>query len=114
MDALAELKAVGCAFVSLRDNLDLTMLAGRLCFTLLARWPSLNVSLFAECVKAGLAHARSKGQKLGRPKVRRNEETRTLKIISSGMRADGDSYGESLGTADRTIILNIYPVCMTL
>jgi DNA invertase Pin-like site-specific DNA recombinase len=44
VDALAELKAVGCAFVSLRDNLDLTTPAGRMMFHALARWLSLSVN----------------------------------------------------------------------
>src|SRR5208337_754124 len=52
----------------------------------------LERELIRERVKAGLAHARSKGQKLGRPKVRRDRD-RDAKAIRQ-MRADGESYGE--------------------
>jgi putative DNA-invertase from lambdoid prophage Rac len=48
--------------------------------------------LIRERVKAGLAHARSKGQKLGRPKIRR-EHDKDAKVIRK-MRGDGESYAE--------------------
>ena len=62
MDALAELNAVGCAFVSLRDNLDLTTPAGRMMFHVIGAMAEFERELIRERVKAGLAHARSKGQ----------------------------------------------------
>jgi DNA invertase Pin-like site-specific DNA recombinase len=48
--------------------------------------------LIRERVKAGLAHARSKGRIGGRPKVKR-ERDKDAKLIR-GMRAGGDSYSE--------------------
>ena len=67
--------------------------------------------LIRERVKAGLAHARSKGQKLGRPKVRRDRDE-DAKVIRR-MRAEGDSYGEIAEALGRTKS-DIYRVCMTL
>ena len=92
VDALAELKAVGCAFVSLRDNLDLTTPAGRMMFHVIGAMAEFERELIRERVKAGLAHARSKGQKQDHPKVRRDGDE-DAKIILR-MRAEGDSYGE--------------------
>lgn len=92
VDALAELEAVGCAFVSLRDNLDLSTPAGRMMFHVIGAMAEFERELIRERVKAGLAHARSKGQKLGRPKVRR-ERDKDAKTIRR-MRAKGDSYSE--------------------
>ena len=46
------------------------------------------------------AHARSKGQTLGRPKVRR-ERDKDAKVIRQ-MRAEGDSYGEIADALGRT------------
>jgi DNA invertase Pin-like site-specific DNA recombinase len=111
VDAVAELKAVGCAFVSLRDNLDLTTPAGRMMFHVIGAMAEFERELIRERVKAGLAHARSKGQELGRPKVRRDHD-RDAKIIRR-MRSDGDSYGEIAGALGRTKS-DIYRVCMTL
>jgi len=56
--------------------------------------------LIRERVKAGLAHERSKGQKLGRPKVRRDRDE-DAKVIRR-MRAEGDSYGEVAEALGRT------------
>jgi putative DNA-invertase from lambdoid prophage Rac len=67
--------------------------------------------LIRERVKAGLAHARSKGQRLGRPKVKR-ERDKDAKIIRK-LRAEGDSYGEIADALGRTKS-DIYRVCMTL
>jgi DNA invertase Pin-like site-specific DNA recombinase len=68
VNALAEFEALGVAFVSLRDNLDLTTPAGRLMFQIIGAMSEFERSLIQERVKAGLAHARSKGVKLGRPR----------------------------------------------
>jgi hypothetical protein len=111
VDALAELKAVGCAFVSLRDNLDLTTPAGRMMFHVIGAMAEFERELIRERVKAGLVHARSKGQKLGRPKVRRDRD-QDAKVIRR-MRAEGDSYGEIAEALGRTKS-DIYRVCMTL
>ena len=111
VDALAELNAVGCAFVSLRDNLDLTTPAGRMMFHVIGAMAEFERELIRERVKAGLAHARAKGQKLGRPKIKR-ERDKDAKVIRQ-MRADGDSYGEiaeALGGSKA----DVYRVCMTL
>jgi len=111
VDALAELKAVGCAFLSLRDNLDLTTPAGRMMFHVIGAMAEFERELIRERVKAGLAHARSNGRIGGRPKVKR-ERDKDAKIIRR-MRAEGESYGEIAEALDRTKS-DIYRVCMTL
>jgi len=111
VDALAELKAVGCAFVSLRDNLDLTTPAGRMMFHVIGAMAEFERELIRERVKAGLAHARSKGQKLGRPKVRRDCD-RDAKVIRK-MRSEGQSYGEIADKLGRSKA-DVYRVATTL
>jgi DNA invertase Pin-like site-specific DNA recombinase len=111
VDALAELQAVGCAFVSLRHNLDLTMPAGRMMFHVIGAMAEFERELIRERVKAGLAHARSKGRIGGRPKVKRERDKDAGTIRA--MRADGDSYGEIAEALNRTKS-DIYRVCMTL
>ena len=66
VDSLEELKAVRCAFVSLRDNLDLSTPAGRMMFHVIGAMAEFEHELIRERVRAGLAHARNKGKKLGR------------------------------------------------
>ena len=111
VDALEELKAVGCAFVSLRDNLDLTTPAGRMMFHVVGAMAEFERELIRERVRAGLSHARSKGQKLGRPKVRREHDPDARTIRK--MRAEGQSYGEIADELGRTKS-DIYRVGMTL
>jgi len=67
--ALADLEAVGVAFVSLKDNLDLTTPSGRLLFQIVAAMAEFERELIRERVIAGLRNARHKGRKLGRPRV---------------------------------------------
>jgi len=69
VNALAELEAVGVAFVSLRDNLDLTTPSGRLMFGIIASMAEFERSLIQMRVRAGMAHAKAQGKRLGRKPV---------------------------------------------
>ncbi len=69
VNALADLEGYGVAFISLRDNLDLSTPSGRLMFHIIGAMAQFERSLIQERVRAGLRNARSKGRKLGRPKL---------------------------------------------
>jgi DNA invertase Pin-like site-specific DNA recombinase len=69
VNALAELAALGVAFVSLRDNLDLSTPSGRLMFQIIGAMAEFERALIQERVRAGLRNARAKGKRLGRPRV---------------------------------------------
>src|SRR5690242_19546601 len=56
--ALSEFEALGSAFVSLKDNLDLTTPSGRFMFQIIAAFGELERAIIAERVKAGLQNAR--------------------------------------------------------
>lgn len=66
---LADLESLGIAFVSLRDGFDLSTPSGRLMFQIIGAMGEFERNLIRERVKAGMAHARSKGRKLGRTKL---------------------------------------------
>ncbi len=109
--ALAELEAVGCTFVSLRDNLDLSTPTGRLTFHVIAAMAEFERDLIRERVKTGLAHARSKGKRLGRPKITRERDRDAAKIMA--MRNEGCSYDQiavELGRSKATV----HRIAMTL
>ena len=100
VNALAEFEALGIAFVSLTDNLDLTTPSGRLMFQIIGAMSEFERALIQERVKAGLRNAQAKGKKIGRPKV--NVDARQI----ASLRARGLSYeaiGERLGVSDATI-----------
>ena len=64
---LQELEHLGVGFVSLTEALDLTTPAGRAMAGLLAVFAEFERELLKERVRAGLAHARQNGKRLGRP-----------------------------------------------
>src|SRR5215472_8590896 len=70
VNALADLAAYGVAFISFRDNLDLSTPSGRLMFQIIGAMAEFERSLIQERVRAGLRNARAKGRRLGRPTVR--------------------------------------------
>jgi DNA invertase Pin-like site-specific DNA recombinase len=102
VNALAELAALGVAFVSLRDNLYLSTPSGRLMFQIIGAMAEFERALIQERVRAGLRNARAKGRRLGRPRI----------IVDASrvatLRARGNSWsqiqaelGVSKGTAQR-------------
>src|SRR5215469_13670692 len=69
VNALADLAAYGVAFVSLRDNLDLSTPSGRLMFQIIGAMSEFERALIQERICAGLHHARAKGKVQGRPRT---------------------------------------------
>ena len=104
VNALAELAALGVAFISLRDNLDLSTPSGRLMFQIIGAMAEFERALIQERVRAGLRNARVKGRRLGRPRIVVN----AARI--GDLRAEGRSWAEinaetgvSKGTAQRAV-----------
>lgn len=64
---LQELEHLGVGFVSLTEALDLTTPAGRAMAGLLAIFAEFEREILRERTRAGLAHARRNGKRLGRP-----------------------------------------------
>ena len=67
VSTLQELQHLGVGFVSLTEALDLTTPAGRAMAGLLAVFAEFEREILRERVRAGLAHARQNGKRLGRP-----------------------------------------------
>jgi len=64
---LLELRDLGVGFASLMEALDLTTPSGRALAGLLAVFAEFEREILRERVRAGLAHARENGKRLGRP-----------------------------------------------
>lgn len=64
---LQELEHLGVRFVSLTEALDLTTAAGRAMAAMLAVFAAFEREILQERTRAGLAHARENGKRLGRP-----------------------------------------------
>jgi DNA invertase Pin-like site-specific DNA recombinase len=83
--SLADLESLGIAFVSLRDGFDLSTPSGRLMFQIIGAMGEFERNLIRERVKAGMAHAKAKGHKLGRSRLHVD-----MKAVE-GRRARGES-----------------------
>jgi DNA invertase Pin-like site-specific DNA recombinase len=83
VNALADLDSYGIAFVSLRDNLDLSTPSGRLMFQIIGAMAEFERSLIQERVRAGLRNAKLKGKILGRPPMTLDRE-RIARLRASG------------------------------
>jgi DNA invertase Pin-like site-specific DNA recombinase len=94
-------EALGIAFVSLKDNLDLTTPSGRFMFQIIAAFGELERVIIAERVRAGLQNAKRRGERLGRPQVAAD----AAQIVS--LRPSGASWRQisaQLGISVRTIL----------
>lgn len=99
VNALAEFEALGVAFVSLKDNLDLSTPAGRLMFQIIGAMAEFERSLIQERVRSGLRNARSKGVRLGRPTVKTDsQEITRLRSEGHSMADIAERLGISVGT----------------
>jgi DNA invertase Pin-like site-specific DNA recombinase len=67
LGTLQELEHLGVGFVSLTEALDLTTPAGRAMAAMLAVFAAFEREVLQERTRAGLAHARQNGKRLGRP-----------------------------------------------
>jgi DNA invertase Pin-like site-specific DNA recombinase len=82
---LQELEHLGVGFVSLTEALDLTTAAGRAMAAMLAVFAAFEREVLQERTRAGLAHARLNGQRLGRPMTAGLQAAEIRKLHRAGI-----------------------------
>jgi putative DNA-invertase from lambdoid prophage Rac len=82
---LQELEHLGVGFVSLTEALDLTTPSGRAMAGLLAVFAEFEREILRERVRAGLAHAKRNGQRLGRPMTAGLHADKVRKLHRAGV-----------------------------
>jgi DNA invertase Pin-like site-specific DNA recombinase len=99
VNALEEFRSLGIEFISLHEGVDTSTPNGRLVFGIFASIAEFERELIRDRVRSGIAAARSKGKRLGRPRV----EVDAARIAT--LRASGLSWpkiaaelGVSVGT----------------
>jgi DNA invertase Pin-like site-specific DNA recombinase len=104
VNALDEFRALGIDFVSLHEGVDTSTPNGRLIFGIFASIAEFERELIRDRVRSGLAHARAKGVKLGRP-GRPLDVSQVLALHSAGasIRQIAAQLGSSFGTVRRTL-----------
>src|SRR6202044_1500895 len=104
---LQELAHLGVGFVSLTEALDLTTPAGRAMAALLAVFAEFEREILRERVRAGLAHARQNGQRLGRPVTAGLQADKVRKLHRAGVSKSEIARRLDIGrTSVRRILAN--------
>jgi DNA invertase Pin-like site-specific DNA recombinase len=93
-----ECRSLGVDLVSLRQNIDTTLPAGRLTFQVLGAVAELERESLRERVKAGMAQARRTGKHVGRPARRKFQPTdiermRELRLKGMSVRKLATDFG---------------------
>lgn len=96
INALHEFRHLGIAFVSYQENLDTSSPLGEAMFTIIGAMAQLERDIIRERVKAGVARARARGKKVGRPrKVFHREQVERLRAEGLSFRQIGKRLGIS-------------------
>lgn len=88
IESLDEFSALGIDFISLTEGIDTTTPAGQLLFHIVGAVAQFERDLIAERVRAGMAHARAMGKRIGRPRAPVDAEA------VARLRAEGRSLRE--------------------
>ncbi len=80
--ALEEFRSLNLNFISLQEQFDTSTPIGQAMFTIIGVMAQLERDIIRERVRAGLAIAKARGKRLGRPLVRVNQQE--LKSLQTG------------------------------
>ena len=101
-----EFETCGVAFVSLRENIDLTTAAGRLMAQMIGAFAEFEREICRERVRAGIANARRKGKTVGRTATSPIVLRQIIELAQDpkqSMRMISKKTKVSLGTVQSTI-----------
>lgn len=83
--SLKELNELGVAFVSLTEALDLTTPSGRAMAGLLSVFAEFEREVLRERILAGIAQARKRGTRLGRPRTTSGKQDDARQLFAEGV-----------------------------
>ena len=102
---LGELNAKDVGLYLHQQAVDTTTPAGRALFQMMGVFAEFERSMIQERVKAGLARAKKKGVKLGRPRISITKERaiRAARRTGKGIKAIARELGVGVGTVQRVV-----------
>jgi len=105
VNALEEFRSLGIEFISLHEGVDTSRPNGRLIFEIFASIAEFERELIRDRVKSGIAAARSKGRKLGRPKISVDAaRIASLRTQGLSLRSIAPELGIGLATLHRASV----------
>lgn len=107
---LKELADLGVSFVSLTEALDLTTPTGRAMAGLLSVFAEFEHEILRERIRAGIAEARQKGKRFGRPLTAAKKSGQIRKLYRAGVSKAEIARRLEIGrTSVRRILANVTP-----
>ena len=102
--ALEEFRHLGIDFVSYRENIDTSSPMGKAMFTIASAFSELEADLIRERVTAGIANAKRKGKRIGRPRANVDKfKIHELKNGGLPIRAIAEQMGLSKSLVHKTL-----------
>jgi DNA invertase Pin-like site-specific DNA recombinase len=106
---LAELRERGVGFRSVTESLDTTTPGGRLLLHLLGSFAEFEADLVRERTAAGLAAARARGRKGGRPRVMTPDKAKVARELYDARQHTVQAIAATLGVSRATIYRCLAP-----
>ena len=104
VDSLEEFRALGIDFIGYTEGIDTTTSSGELLFHIMGAVAQFERDLIAERVRAGIAHARAMGKRIGRPRAPINtSEVQQLRSQGASLRAIAGRLGVPVSRVRRVL-----------
>jgi DNA invertase Pin-like site-specific DNA recombinase len=101
IETLDELGHLGIDFVSYDNQLDTSSPSGKLVFNIIGAVAEFERDIISERVRAGLANARIKGKKLGRPQIPKSYQKKIIALKNQGL--SNRAIGRQLSISESTV-----------
>ncbi len=111
IESLDEFSALGIDFVSYTEGVDTTTPSGQLLFHIVGAVAQFERDLIAERVRAGMAHAKSLGKHIGRPRAKVDvEAVKDLRSQGKSLRVIAKALGAPISRVRRALLRPATPV----
>ncbi len=105
VDSLEEFSALGIDFISYTEGIDTTTPTGQLLFHMVGAVAQFERDLIVERVRAGMAHARAMGKRIGRPRAQVDvEQAVRLRGQGISLREIGRALGVPVSRVRRALV----------
>jgi DNA invertase Pin-like site-specific DNA recombinase len=105
VDSLEEFRALGIDFISYTKGVDTTTPSGELLFHIMGAVAQFERDLIAERVRAGIAHARAMGKRIGRPRAKIDvDQARALRSQGHSLRQVAQALNVPVSRVRRALV----------